>query len=105
MLYPTYSKIKSEHLPPKLRGTLMNVFKIPLNIIVIVLLFSMNTLFELNHVNNKLFIYFKLILINIGVSFVVLMLHMLFFEKKENIYSNVNVANVQNNNKKDIKAE
>lgn len=50
MLYPTYSKIKSEHLPNKNRGTLMNIFKIPLNIIVIFLLLTMNKLFTMSQV-------------------------------------------------------
>lgn len=78
MLYPTYSKIKSEYLPAKSRGTLMNIFKIPLNLIVIFLLLNMNTLFTLK----------QLLMINLGLSIVVFITHILFFKKnKQEIYS------------------
>ena len=45
LFYPIYSKIKCEHLPSNSRGTLMNIFKIPYNIIVPILLLSMNKIF------------------------------------------------------------
>jgi hypothetical protein len=51
LFYPTYSKIKSEYLPSEVRGTLMNVFKIPFNFIVVILLITMNKLFTIPQVN------------------------------------------------------
>jgi hypothetical protein len=50
MLYPTYSKLKSEYLPAEQRGTLMNIFKIPLNLTIIFLLLTMKWLFTLRQV-------------------------------------------------------
>lgn len=50
MLYPIYSKIKAEYLPASYRGTLMNIFKIPFNMIVIFLLLSMNKIFTIQQV-------------------------------------------------------
>lgn len=50
LFYPTYSKIKSEYLPSTARGTLMNLFKIPFNITVVFLLFTMNRLFSIQQV-------------------------------------------------------
>jgi hypothetical protein len=92
MLYPTYSKIKSEFLPEKSRGTMMNIFKIPLNLIVIFLLLNMNSLFTLK----------QLLMINLGLSMCVFILHILFFhviDKKE-IYARVqNASNALNERK------
>ena len=73
MLYPTYSKIKSEFLPSNNRGTLMNIFKIPLNLVVIFTLLSMNSLFSLN----------QLLIINLSLAFIVLLLQSIFFYKKD----------------------
>ena len=42
LLYPVYSKIKSQFLPKENRGTLMNLFKTPFNIVVITLLITTN---------------------------------------------------------------
>jgi hypothetical protein len=50
LFYPIYSKIKCEYLPSNSRGTLMNIFKIPFNVTVVILLFSMNTLFTIPQV-------------------------------------------------------
>jgi hypothetical protein len=50
MLYPSYSKIKAEFLPSENRGTLTNIFKIPLNMIIIFLLLTMDTLFTIKQV-------------------------------------------------------
>jgi hypothetical protein len=50
MLYPTYSKLKSEYLPSEQRGTLMNIFKIPLNLTIIFLLLTMKWLFTIRQV-------------------------------------------------------
>jgi ATP/ADP translocase len=88
MLYPTYSKIKSEYLPEKSRGTLMNIFKIPLNLIVIFLLLNMNTLFTLR----------QLLMINLGLSVVVFITHILFFNKsKKDIYARPDLQTRDNN--------
>ena len=75
MLYPTYSQIKSEYLPEKARGTLMNIFKIPLNIIVIFLLFNMNTLFTIN----------QLIKVNFGISLSIFVVQMIFFNSNKKL--------------------
>jgi hypothetical protein len=80
MLYPTYSQIKSEYLPEKTRGTLMNIFKIPLNIIVIFLLFNMNTLFTVN----------QLITINFGISLSIFIVQMIFFNNKKLTLEKIN---------------
>lgn len=80
MLYPTYSQIKSEYLPEKTRGTLMNIFKIPLNLIVIFLLFNMNTLFTIN----------QLIKINFGISLFIFVVQMIFFNKKVTLAEKIN---------------
>ena len=58
LFYPIYSKIKSEYLPSNSRGTLMNIFKIPFNIIVPILLLSMNKLFTIPQVKS-FFTYFS----------------------------------------------
>lgn len=50
MMYPSFSKIKSDFLPSENRGTIMNIFKIPLNIWVIILLFSMGTYLTIKQV-------------------------------------------------------
>lgn len=50
LFYPTYSKIKADYLPSEARGTLMNIFKIPFNIIVVILLFTMDKLFTVQQV-------------------------------------------------------
>jgi hypothetical protein len=50
MLYPSYSKLKSEYLPSEQRGTLMNIFKIPLNLTIIFLLLTMKWLFTIREV-------------------------------------------------------
>ena len=50
LLYPTYSMIKSEYIPHNLRGTIMNIFKIPLHLIVIFLLIGMDKLFTIEKV-------------------------------------------------------
>lgn len=42
VFYPTYSTIKSEFIPSENRGTIMNIFKIPFNVVVIFLLVTMN---------------------------------------------------------------
>lgn len=42
ILYPVYSNIKSEYLPKENRGTLMSLFRVPFNIIVITLLITTN---------------------------------------------------------------
>lgn len=44
LFYPTYSKIKQELLPKEFRGTLMTMFKIPFNIIIAYLFWSLNTI-------------------------------------------------------------
>lgn len=56
MMYPSFSKIKSDFLPSETRGTIMNIFKIPLNIWVIILLFSMGTYLNIQQV----ILYFKI---------------------------------------------
>ena len=50
ILYPAYSKIKSDFLPNENRGTIMNLFKMPLNLLVIILLFSMGTFLSIDQV-------------------------------------------------------
>jgi len=61
MMYPTLSKLKSDFLPNENRGTIMNIFKIPLNIWVVVLLLSMGTFLTIT----------MLLKINMGAAFVV----------------------------------
>lgn len=48
MVYPIYSKIKSEYLPSEKRGTLMNLFKIPFNVTVIFLLVNTSKILSLS---------------------------------------------------------
>ncbi len=76
MLYPSYSQIKAESLPEKTRGTLMNIFKIPVNILVVYLLIYMNTMLSLK----------GLIMVCFFFAFIVLILHISYFKKDEEIY-------------------
>jgi len=43
IFFPTYSMIKSEYIPQENRGTIMNIFRLPLNAIVVILLLSVET--------------------------------------------------------------
>lgn len=73
MFYPTFSKIKSEYLPEEYRGTLMNVFKIPFNIINILLFISTEKVFSLES-------FWK---ISFVLGLVNLLIQLLFFREKE----------------------
>ena len=73
--YPTFSKIKSEHLPQKNRGTLMNIFKIPFNLVNIVLLLTTNNIFTIDE-------FWK---INLIVSIISLILQFIFFTKANQV--------------------
>lgn len=73
MMYPTLSKLKSDILPNENRGTIMNIFKIPLNIWVVVLLLSMGTLLTIT----------MLLKINMAAAFIVYFLSN-FIGKNEN---------------------
>ena len=64
IMYPTLSKMKSDFLPNENRGTIMNLFKIPLNIWVIILLLSIG----------KFLTIAMLLKINMGVAFLVFFL-------------------------------
>jgi hypothetical protein len=64
MMYPTLSKMKSDYLPNENRGTIMNLFKIPLNIWVIVLLLSIGKILTIT----------MLLKINMGAAFAVFLL-------------------------------
>jgi len=38
MFYPSYGTIKSQHIPEEVRSGVMNIFRVPLNAIMVVLL-------------------------------------------------------------------
>ena len=48
--------IKSEYIPQNLRGTLMSLFKVPLHLIVILLILTMETVLTLENVIQFLFL-------------------------------------------------
>lgn len=76
LFYPTFSKIKADYLPRNQSGTISNLFKIPFNIIVIVLLVNTNKLFSVEG-------FLKLnMFISLFLAFIVLM----FFNKKNNLH-------------------
>ncbi len=74
MFYPTFSKIKSECLPKEYRGTLMNIFKIPFNVINILLFISTDKIFSLES-------FWK---ISFAVGVINLLIQLLFLTEKDN---------------------
>jgi len=50
MFYPTYSMIKAENLSDKYRGTISTLFKIPVNIAIVLMLINMPSLGNFNKV-------------------------------------------------------
>jgi len=53
IFFPTYSMIKSQYLPQDKRGTIMNLFRLPLNAIVVTLLLSVETSSSVDKVITK----------------------------------------------------
>ena len=44
MFYPAYGVIKSEKIPEEIRASVMNIFRIPLNVFVVILLLRIKDL-------------------------------------------------------------
>lgn len=76
LFYPTYSKLKSEYLPNNKIGTLTNIFKIPFNVLLIILLINTNKIFTIEG-------FIKLSLV---ISIALLLFQVVFFYNKGNEY-------------------
>jgi hypothetical protein len=71
LFYPTYSKIKADNLPKNNKGTLSNLFRIPFNIVVILLLVTTNKLLSIK----------GYLLLNVIISFILFLIYLIFLNK------------------------
>ncbi len=71
LFYPTYSKIKADNLPKNQKGTLSSIFKVPFNIAVIALLVTTNKLLTIK----------GYLLLNVVISVILFLMHIIFFNK------------------------
>lgn len=85
LFYPAYSKIKSEYLPAKCTGSLMTIFKVPFNLVVVILLITTNKMLTIQG-------FMKL---NLLIAIVALIFQITFFTNEKRILKKVEDASTK----------